>query len=162
MNFSPLSKRAVIAENLLLKQQLIVFGRRPAPGGTGPSWLSFIGHTQDSLWSVDVFRCESIVLRRYIGCSWSWTSARVAWSASAYSAAPSPAPTCAACSTRRFMAGARRDISVRITIRGSKHTAGERKLVDFQAYDNAARSHASLEIYTPLTVVDKHTSPVPT
>jgi len=38
---------------------------RPAPGGTGPSWLSFIGHTRDSLWSVDLFRCESIVLRRY-------------------------------------------------------------------------------------------------
>ena len=36
---------------------------RPIPGGTGPSWLSFIGHTTDSLWSVDLFRCESIVLR---------------------------------------------------------------------------------------------------
>jgi len=35
------------------------------PGGTGPSWLSFIGHTADSLWSVDLFRCESIVLRSY-------------------------------------------------------------------------------------------------
>ena len=38
---------------------------RPAPHGTGPSWLSFIGHTKDSLWSVDLFRCESIVLRSY-------------------------------------------------------------------------------------------------
>src|SRR6266852_3893071 len=38
---------------------------RPVPGGTGPSWLSFIGHTTDSLWSVDLFRCESIVLRSY-------------------------------------------------------------------------------------------------
>ena len=38
---------------------------RPAPGGTGPSWLSFIGHTTDSLWSLDLFRCESIVLRSY-------------------------------------------------------------------------------------------------
>ena len=36
---------------------------RPTPGGTGPSWLSFIGHTTDSLWSVDLFRGESIVLR---------------------------------------------------------------------------------------------------
>src|SRR5215468_10017718 len=36
---------------------------RPTPGGTGPSWLSFIGHTTDSLWSVDLFRCESLVLR---------------------------------------------------------------------------------------------------
>jgi putative transposase len=38
---------------------------RPAPGGAGPSWLSFLGHTADSLWSVDLFRCESIVLRSY-------------------------------------------------------------------------------------------------
>jgi hypothetical protein len=38
---------------------------RPTPGGTGPSWLSLIGHTTDSLWSVDLFRCESIVLRSY-------------------------------------------------------------------------------------------------
>src|SRR5438552_15591829 len=37
---------------------------RHAPGGTGPSWLSFIGHSTDSLWSVDLFRCE-IVLRSY-------------------------------------------------------------------------------------------------
>ena len=36
---------------------------RPIPGGTGPSWMSFIGHTTDSLWNVDLFRCESIVLR---------------------------------------------------------------------------------------------------
>ena len=33
----------------------------------------------------------------------------------------------------------------------------ERKLADFQAYYNAARCHASLEGYTPLTFVDKHT-----
>jgi len=38
---------------------------RPASGGNGPSRLSFIGHTTDSLWSVDLFRCESIVLRIY-------------------------------------------------------------------------------------------------
>jgi len=36
---------------------------RPTPSGTGPSWLSFIGDTTDSLWSVDLFRCESVVLR---------------------------------------------------------------------------------------------------
>jgi hypothetical protein len=38
---------------------------RPTSGGSGPSWLSFIGHATDSLWSVDLFRCESIVLRSY-------------------------------------------------------------------------------------------------
>jgi transposase InsO family protein len=39
--------------------------RPVASGGGGPSWLSFIGHTTDSLWSVDLFRCESVVLRSY-------------------------------------------------------------------------------------------------
>ena len=38
---------------------------RAPPHGTGPSWLSFIGHTKDSLWSIDLFRCESIVLQSY-------------------------------------------------------------------------------------------------
>jgi putative transposase len=35
---------------------------RPKPGAGGPSWLTFLGHAKDSLWSVDLFRCESIML----------------------------------------------------------------------------------------------------
>src|SRR5438876_2182698 len=36
---------------------------RPDDGGTsGPSWLTFIGDMKDGLWSVDMFRCESILL----------------------------------------------------------------------------------------------------
>jgi transposase InsO family protein len=31
----------------------------------GPSWLTFIGHMKDSLWSVDLFRCESILLKTH-------------------------------------------------------------------------------------------------
>jgi hypothetical protein len=31
----------------------------------GPSWLSFLAHTKDSLWSVDLFRCESILLQSH-------------------------------------------------------------------------------------------------
>src|SRR6266852_3717413 len=38
---------------------------RPAPGADGPSWLSFIAQLKDSLWSVDLFRCESILLRSH-------------------------------------------------------------------------------------------------
>ena len=38
---------------------------RPSSGGTGRSWLAWIGHTRDSLWSVDLFRCESLGLRTY-------------------------------------------------------------------------------------------------
>ncbi|MFT6956375.1 MAG: putative transposase [Halieaceae bacterium] len=35
------------------------------PSGDGPSWLTFIGHMKDSLWSVDLFRCESIMLKSH-------------------------------------------------------------------------------------------------
>lgn len=35
------------------------------PSGNGPSWLTFIGHMKDSLWSVDLFRCESIALKSH-------------------------------------------------------------------------------------------------
>ena len=39
---------------------------RPSDSGTnGPSWLTFIGHVKDSLWSVDLFRCESIPQRSH-------------------------------------------------------------------------------------------------
>ncbi len=35
------------------------------PTDDGPSWLIFIGHMTDSLWSVDLFRCESIGLKSH-------------------------------------------------------------------------------------------------
>jgi len=38
---------------------------RPSSSDGGPSWLSFLGHMKDSLWSVDLFRCESILLRTH-------------------------------------------------------------------------------------------------
>jgi hypothetical protein len=43
----------------------------PAPdNGGGPSWLTFIGHMKDSLWSrsagpFDLFRCESVLLKTH-------------------------------------------------------------------------------------------------
>jgi putative transposase len=37
----------------------------PKSGGTGPSWLSAIAEARDSLWSVDLFRCESILLKSF-------------------------------------------------------------------------------------------------
>ena len=37
---------------------------KPDPGG-GPSWLTFLGHSKDSLWSLDLFRCESLLLQSY-------------------------------------------------------------------------------------------------
>jgi len=38
---------------------------RPDPNNPGPSWLTTIGHAKDSLWSVDLFRCESILLKSH-------------------------------------------------------------------------------------------------
>ncbi|MGH8605472.1 MAG: helix-turn-helix domain-containing protein, partial [Gammaproteobacteria bacterium] len=38
---------------------------RPESDGDGISWLTAIGHAKDSLWSVDLFRCESILLQSY-------------------------------------------------------------------------------------------------
>jgi hypothetical protein len=36
---------------------------QPAPNADGPSWLTFLGHTKDSLWSLDLFCCGSMTLR---------------------------------------------------------------------------------------------------
>src|SRR5437773_1850444 len=39
---------------------------RPSDSGdTGPAWLIFIAHAKDSLWSIDLFRSESILLRSH-------------------------------------------------------------------------------------------------
>jgi len=38
---------------------------RPDPGEQGSSWLTTLGHTKDSLWSLDLFRCESILLKTH-------------------------------------------------------------------------------------------------
>src|SRR5579872_5454408 len=38
---------------------------RPESDGSGPSWLTFLGHAKDSLWSCDLFRCESATLRTH-------------------------------------------------------------------------------------------------
>jgi putative transposase len=37
----------------------------PGQDSDGPSWLSFLGHMKDSLWSMDLFRCESATLRTH-------------------------------------------------------------------------------------------------
>ena len=37
----------------------------PKPDSAGPSWLTVLGHAKDSLWSLDLFRCESAVLHTH-------------------------------------------------------------------------------------------------
>jgi transposase InsO family protein len=38
---------------------------QPKPDSAGPSWLTVRGHAKDSLWSLDLFRCESAVLHTH-------------------------------------------------------------------------------------------------
>ena len=45
-------------------RRVLAKGYRPEPG-EGPSWLTFIGHMKNSLWSVDLFRCESMMLKTH-------------------------------------------------------------------------------------------------
>jgi hypothetical protein len=44
-----------------------VFATRypPSSGDGGPSWLSILAPMKDSLWSVELFRCESLLLRSH-------------------------------------------------------------------------------------------------
>jgi putative transposase len=38
---------------------------QPKPDSAGPSWLTVLGHAKDSLWSLDLFRCESAILHTH-------------------------------------------------------------------------------------------------
>jgi len=46
-------------------RRILALHYRPEPNNAGPSWLTFLGHMKDSLWSVDLMRCESAALRTY-------------------------------------------------------------------------------------------------
>jgi putative transposase len=46
-------------------RRILIQHYRPPPGDDGPSWLTTIGHAKDSLWSVDLFRCESVLLNSF-------------------------------------------------------------------------------------------------
>ena len=178
---------------------------RPVPGGTGPSWLSFVGHTTDSLWSVDLLRCASIVLQSYwvLVVMDQFTRRLVGFGVHR---GPVDAPSlCRMFNAAIHGRGAPRHLStdhdplfeahrwtanLRLLeidkIKTVPHVplshpfverligtmrrefldhvlfwnAGdlERKLADFQAYYNAARSHASLEGYTPLGFAGERTA----
>ena len=46
-------------------RRILAIHYRPEQDTGGPSWLTFIGHLKDSLWSIDLFRCESATLRTH-------------------------------------------------------------------------------------------------
>ena len=46
-------------------RRILAHHYRPGQNSCGPSWLTFLGHMKDSLWSMDLFRCESATLRTH-------------------------------------------------------------------------------------------------
>src|SRR6516225_1213349 len=46
-------------------RRMLAVRYQPRPDAAGPSWLTVLGHAKDSLWSVDLFRCESAILRAH-------------------------------------------------------------------------------------------------
>ena len=175
---------------------------RPSSGGSGPSWLSVIGHARDSLWSVDLFRCESLVLRTYwvLVVMDQFTRRLVGIGVHAGTVTGSdlcrmfnavvhrqgvprhlstdhdplfeahqwqanlrileieelktvPHVPCSHPCVERLIGTIRREFLDQVPFWNAGDL--ERKLAEFQVYDNAARSHASLDGYTPLTVVDR-------
>jgi putative transposase len=46
-------------------RRILIQHSYPNHGGNGPSWLCAIAEARDSLWSVDLFRCESILLKSF-------------------------------------------------------------------------------------------------
>jgi len=46
-------------------RRILAHHRSPGQDSGGPSWLTFLGHMKDSLWSMDLFRCESATLRTH-------------------------------------------------------------------------------------------------
>jgi putative transposase len=49
----------------VVRRILSVHYTQPVSDSDGPSWLTFLGHSKDSLWSADLFRCESLTLRTH-------------------------------------------------------------------------------------------------
>jgi putative transposase len=43
-------------------RRILAVQYKPKGDAAGPSSLTVLGHAKDSLWSVDLFRCESAIL----------------------------------------------------------------------------------------------------
>lgn len=46
-------------------RRILAVRYQPRPDAAGPSWLTVLGHAKDSLWSLNLFRCESGVPRTH-------------------------------------------------------------------------------------------------
>jgi putative transposase len=64
-----IAQQIVLAFHIQIDKDVVrrILGHHYQPGqpSGGPSWLTFLGHMKDSLWSMDLFRCESATLRTH-------------------------------------------------------------------------------------------------
>src|SRR5260370_8922281 len=64
-----IAQQIALAFNIQIDKDVVrrILARHYRPGqpSGGPSWLTFLGHMKDSLWSMDLFRCESATLRTH-------------------------------------------------------------------------------------------------
>jgi transposase InsO family protein len=60
-----LAKTFGIDLNKDMVRRVLAAHYRPDRKENGPSWLTLLGHTKDSLWTMDLFRTESILLRSH-------------------------------------------------------------------------------------------------
>jgi putative transposase len=52
-----------IPMNKEVVRRILAVQYQPDADSIGPSWHTALGHAKDSLWSLDLFRCESAILR---------------------------------------------------------------------------------------------------
>lgn len=55
----------VIQAIVEMKRRILANHYKPDSSDRGPSWLTTLGRAKDSRWSVDLFRCESILLKTH-------------------------------------------------------------------------------------------------
>jgi len=64
-----IAQHIALSFNIKIDKDMVrrILARHYLPGqdSDGPSWLTFLGHMKDSLWSIDLFRCESATLRTH-------------------------------------------------------------------------------------------------
>jgi putative transposase len=59
-----MSRNFGIEVNKDVVRRILARHYKPNPGKMqSPSWLSLLSHSKDSLWSIDLFRCESLRLQ---------------------------------------------------------------------------------------------------
>jgi putative transposase len=67
LGLSEIAQQIALAFNIPIDKDIVrrILASHYRPGSGGPSWLTFVGHLKDSLWSIDLFRCESATLQTH-------------------------------------------------------------------------------------------------